>query len=450
MRIISILTALLVIAALYGVIIERERLIGWAEAIAPAGASSSNAPAGASSSKTPAGASNSNATADASNAEEAVPPEDTPDGAVSVMAMRSTAQEIDGAVVLRGETQASREVDVMAETGGRVISAPLPKGSAVEAGQVLCKLDPGTSGASLAEAEAALAEAQAQRPEVEARVPEAQAALAQAQAQLEEAQINLTAAEELSKNGYSSRTALASARAAQRSAEAGVSSAEAGLKAARAGRGGLEARIESARASVARAESTVADLTIEAPFDGVLESDTAELGSLMSVGTSCASVLQLDPIRLVGYVPETDVSRVTLGARAGARLTGERMVTGTVSFVARRADETTRTFRVDITLPNPDLAIRAGQTAEIGIEAEGAMAHLLPASALTLNDDGALGIRAVSAEGTARFLPVEILRDTRDGLWVGGLPETVDVITVGQEYVTDGVPVVPSFEEVIQ
>ena len=123
---------------------------------------------------------------------------------------------------------------------------------------------------------------------------------------------------------------------------------------------------------------------------------------------------------------------------------------GEVTFIARRADETTRTFRVDITLPNPDLAIRAGQTAEIAIEADGAMAHLLPQSALTLDDDGRLGIRSVAADGTARFLPVSVLRDTRSGIWVSGLPERVDVITVGQEYVTDGVAVRPSFEEVVQ
>ncbi|MCR8547010.1 efflux RND transporter periplasmic adaptor subunit [Salipiger sp. P9] len=428
MRIISILTALLVIAVLYGVIMERDRLLGFAQDIAPA------APAAE----------------EAAPAVEEAAPQDRSAAAVAVIAMRSTAQEIDDAVVLRGETQPSREVEVKAETSGRVISAPLPKGSAVAAGQALCTLDPGTSGASLAEAKAALAEAEAQRPQIEARIPEAQASLVQAQAQLEEAQINLTAAEELAKGGYNSRTALAAARAAQRAAEAGVSSAEAGLKSAESGRDSLEASLESARAAVARAQTTVDDLTIEAPFAGVLESDTAELGALMSVGASCATVLQLDPIRLVGYVPETDVARVVPGARAGARLTGTTLVTGTVSFVARRADETTRTFRVEITLPNPDLAIRAGQTAEIAIEAEGALAHLLPQSALTLDDDGRLGVRTVAGDDSARFMPVTVLRDSREGIWVRGLPDTVDVITVGQEYVTDGVPVAPSFEEVIQ
>ncbi|EPX81993.1 putative Co/Zn/Cd efflux system membrane fusion protein [Salipiger mucosus DSM 16094] len=317
-------------------------------------------------------------------------------------------------------------------------------------GELLCELDPGTSGASLAEAQAQLAQARAQRPQVEARIPEAEAMLEQARAQVEEAEINLTAAEELSQGGFASRTRVASARAAQRTAEAAVSSAEAGLKSAQSGLEGLEAQIESARAAVARAQTVVDNLTIEAPFGGVLESDTAELGALMSVGAPCATVLQLDPVKLVGFVPETDVTRVETGARAGARLTGGQQVVGEVTFVSRQADATTRTFRVEVTLPNPDLALRAGQTAEIAIEAEGAKAHLLPQSAMTLDDTGAIGIRAVSDEGTARFMPVTVLRDTREGIWVAGLPDEVDVITVGQEYVTDGVTVDASFEEVLQ
>jgi multidrug efflux system membrane fusion protein len=70
----------------------------------------------------------------------------------------------------------------------------------------------------------------------------------------------------------------------------------------------------------------------------------------------------------------------------------------------------------------------------------------MPASALTLDNDGNIGVRVVGEGDIARFLPVGILRDTIDGIWVTGLPETVDVIVVGQEYVTDGVPVIPTLQ----
>ena len=53
----------------------------------------------------------------------------------------------------------------------------------------------------------------------------------------------------------------------------------------------------------------------------------------------------------------------------------------------------------------------------------------------------------VADDNTAQFLPVTLLRDTVDGVWVAGLPDTVDVIIVGQEYVIDGVPIAPTLQE---
>ena len=83
----------------------------------------------------------------------------------------------------------------------------------------------------------------------------------------------------------------------------------------------------------------------------------------------------------------------------------------------------------------------------VAIAAQGAEAHLVPQSALTLNDDGALGVRLVDADNTARFAPVRLLRDTVQGVWVEGLPAQVDIIVTGQEYVADGVPVIPTYRE---
>ncbi|SFQ54818.1 membrane fusion protein, multidrug efflux system [Roseivivax halotolerans] len=442
MRLLPILTALVVAAVLYGVVIERDRLLEFARQAAPAAPGAEQAE-----------------TAGAVNTEEAetevdVPANEAPDGAIKVMARTSQAQEIDAQVLVRGETEAARMVEVMAETTGRVVSEPLRKGAFVEDGEILCRLDPGTREVSLAEAEAALADARARVPEAESRIPEAEARVAEAEAALNEANINANAANRLSESGFASETRVASTTAGVRSAEAAVSSARAGLEAARSGLESSKASIESAEAAVARAEDELEKTTIKAPFAGLLESDTAELGALMQSGgmggAPCATILQLDPIKLVGFVPETEVGRIEVGARAGARLTEGGDIEGRVTFVSRSADPLTRTFRVEVTAPNEGLGISAGQTAEIVIEAEGELAHLLPQSAMTLNDDGQIGVRTVSEEDTALFMSVEILRDTARGIYVGGLPETVDVILLGQEYVTDGVAVAPSYEEIIQ
>ena len=357
---------------------------------------------------------------------------------ISVVAMTSHAVTVDSAVIMRGRTEAARQVTVASEISGLVISEPIRKGAFVDAGDLLCQLDPGTLAAQLAEGRARLAEAQG-------RVPEAQATVVEASASVREAEINVTVARRLSEEGFASETRLISAEAALEAANAGVQRASSQVISAQAG-------IEGAQATVAADERAIERLNITAPFAGLLESDTSELGSLMQPGAPCATIIQLDPIKLVGFVPEASVSQITVGAMAGARLTTGQEVVGQVTFLSRSADEQTRTFRVEVRVPNADQLIGDGQTAEIVVASDGRMAHLLPASSLTLDNDGAIGIRAiVTQDGSdidiARFMPVGIMRDTIDGIWVTGLPDTVDVIVVGQEYVTDGVPVVATMQQ---
>lgn len=380
MRFFSILAAFAVVAALYGLVFERERLLQFAGS---------------------------------GEAEAATTPtEDTQadggTGAVSVVALRSEARVIDSAVLLRGRTEAARQVDVRSETSGLVISEPLRKGARVEAGQLMCELDVGTRDVGLAEAEARLAEASAR---------------------LADARINENAADKLLADGFATETRVTAAQAAVQSALAGVQSAQAGI---------------------AAANKELDRLKIRAPFAGLLESDSAEIGSLLQPGALCATVIQLNPIKLVGFVPETEVGRVTVGAPAGARLASGREIAGQVTFLSRSADPTTRTFRVEVAVDNSDLTISDGQTAEIAIASDGATAHLIPQSALTLNSEGSLGVRLVDADNRAAFAPVTVLRDTTEGIWVSGLAEAVSVIVVGQEFVTAGVPVSPTFTEASQ
>lgn len=421
MRPIPVLTAILVTLFLYYLVIEREALLSFAGAATAAAAES--------------------------------PSEEQAEltSGVGVIAVHSEARIIDSAVVLRGQTEAARQVNVEAETSGQIISEPLRKGSQVAAGQVLCRIDPGTRPIRLAEAKARLAEARARIPETEARIPEAEARVVQAKAQLEEARINDNAARKLSEGGFASDTRVAATEAAVRAAEAGVVAAEAALKSAQSGMAGVEAAIQSAEAGVAAAELDLSRLTVTAPFEGLLETDTAEVGSLLQAngpsGAHCATVIQLDPIKLVGFVPETEVARVNLGAMAGARLATGDEVVGKVTFLSRSADAATRTFRVEIEVPNTDLAIRDGQTAEILIAADGVKAHLVPQSVLTLNDSGNLGVRLVDGENRAMFAPVRMLRDTAEGIWIDGLPDKADIIVIGQEFVTDGVALAPRFQE---
>lgn len=402
MRIMPLVTAVVVSVTLYALVFERDALLAFAQ-VDP-------------------GTAQDDAGADA----DAIPP-------VSVVAMTSTAVTVDSAVVLRGRTEAARQVTVASETSGQIVSEPIPKGSFVEAGDLMCQLDPGTRASQMDEANARLTEAQG-------RVPEAEADVAEARARIREAQINLDVATQLSEGGFASETRLISAQAALEAANAGLQRATSSVASAQAG-------IETASAGVAAMGREIDALNITAPFSGLLESSTTELGTLMQPGSPCATIIQLDPIKLVGFAPEIHVGDITVGAPAGARLSNGRELLGEVTFLSRSADPETRTFRVEVRVPNADLSISDGQTAEILVSSDGAKAHLMPASALTLDNDGNIGVRVVGTGNIARFLPVTVLRDTIDGIYVTGLPDTVDVIIVGQEYVTDGVPVVPTMQE---
>ena len=428
MRVFPIITAALVGAFLYLLVFERGRILDFAAGDSRAFIDEQGADSGAEDALESAG--NSGAAR-----------------IVSVVAMKSQAQDIASAVLVRGRTEAARQVDVRAETSGQVISEPQRKGAHVEAGQTLCQLDPGTRQISLASAQAGLAEAQARMPEAVARLPEALARLAEAAARLVEAEINLRAAKRLSEGGFASETRVASAEASHESALAAVHAAKSGVAGSKSGVQAANAGIQSAQAGIAAAEREIDRLTITAPFGGLLESDAAEIGSLLQPGALCATVIQLDPIKLVGFIPETDVARVKVGVLAGARLATGIEVAGTVTFLSRSADQTTRTFRVEVQVPNADLAIRDGQTAEILIAADGQAAHLLPLSSLTLDDDGRLGVRTVDETNHVVFAPVEVVRDTSDGIWVTGLPQAVSIIVVGQEFVIDGVPVKVAYRE---
>ena len=303
---------------------------------------------------------------------------------VPVMVLEIETAETAEEKTLRGRTEANRAVEVRAETEGLVVSEPMRAGARVEKGTVLCQLAKGSREARLAEAHAALAEAQAEAD----------------------------AAQTLSAKGFTSETT----------------------------RIAREARLEAAEAALRLVELDIERTTMRAPFDGVLETDSAEIGSRLGVGNLCATLIDLSRVKVIAYVSELDIDRLTEGDRVRVRLVNGLTREGEIRFVGRMADEETRTYRVEAVLANDDGRIRDGMTAEIMVELPPERAHRIPQMALTLDDRGRLGVR-LAEDGVARFRPVRVLRDEPGGVWVTGLPDRARLIVVGQEFVRDGRPV---------
>ncbi len=285
-------------------------------------------------------------------------------------------------IELRGRTEASRWVDIRAETTGRVTEIHTRKGGSVNEGDVI----------------------------VELAMEDREAKLAEAIATVHQRQMEYDAAQRLSEKGYRATTKVAEAAAF----------------------------LDRALAAQAQIELDIENTKVRAPFSGVLELRHVEMGDYVSRNMVVARVVDQDPYLVVGQVSEIDVASLKIGDHGVAKLASGAIVEGNIRFIATAADDRTRTFRVELEVPNRERTLRDGLTAEITIEVDQSMAHHVSSAVLTLNDAGQLGIRGVDGNDVVRFYPVEIVDDTGDGVWLQGLPDRVDVIVTGQEFVRDG------------
>ena len=177
---------------------------------------------------------------------------------------------------------------------------------------------------------------------------------------------------------------------------------------------------------------------IVAPFSGYLETLRVEEGDFLNTGAVCAALIDPDPMLIVADIAEKDIAQVQLGSEAKAKLISGRYISGEVTFIASSADKNTRTFRVEISVDNKDRTIRDGVSAEIYIKGKEEAAHKISPAILSLNDQGKLGVRTVTADNRVEFKEINILEDTNSGMWVSGLGEEARIITLGQEYVFQG------------
>jgi multidrug efflux system membrane fusion protein len=282
---------------------------------------------------------------------------------------------------LRGKTKAKSVVSVMPETAGVLQSVHVQKGQRVNVGDLLCTLESGTR----------------------------QAAVDQANATLAQAQQDFDTNKSLREKG------LAPANSAK----------------------AVEVALKAAQSAVDNATQELGRIEVRTKVAGVVQDPLATPGSALSPQVACATVVELDPMLFVGAIPEARIGLAKTGLAATISTITGQSVEGKVSYIASIADPATRSFPVEIEIPNADGALRDGLTATATVNLGTAPAHMLPQSVLTLDDDGVLGVRTVENNVVA-FYPVTILKDTREGVWVTGLPPKADVITVGQEFVTDG------------
>lgn len=306
---------------------------------------------------------------------------------VAVSVMTSVAKPVTQFFQAEGQALPDRDTAIRAETSGQIAEVLVAKGQDVDADAPIARFE----------------------------TAERNAELARAEAELERARREFDNASSLRDRGVATADRVSQADATLAAARAQLAAAEAGLK----------------------------NTTIVAPFAGRIETLNLDEGEYVQAGSEVGRIVDNTPLTVAIQVPQQALRQLQNGQPARVRfITGEERA-GSVSFVGTSAASETRTFLAEIDVPNQDGVIPAGISAEIQIPVGQVDAHFLSPSIVSLNPEGALGVKTVDDENRVRFYPIEVVRAQIDGIWVTGLPASVQVIVVGQGYVSDGETVRP-------
>ena len=299
---------------------------------------------------------------------------------------QTTRRMIEGSA----RTEPDRTIELKAETEGRIVAIGADRGAAVRAGQTLIEID----------------------------MRDREQRLAETTALIRQRELEHAAADRLHTEGFMSEAELA----------------------------GAEALLVASQAARERIEHDIARTRIAAPFDAVVYDRLVEIGDYVGIGDPIAQLVDADPVIVVGNINERAIGQIEIGQSGKARVLGGREVEGTIRYLSPVADESTRTFRVELAVPNPDLAIRVGTSAELILGGETIKAHLVSPSVLALADDGRIGVKIVDETNHVRFIGVDSPITTSEGMFVTGLPAEARIITVGQGFVEHGQVVDPVAE----
>jgi len=300
----------------------------------------------------------------------------------NVAASISRAEVIRPRTVLFGNVVPNQTSVLRARTGG-IVEEVVQQGVVVQAGDQLARLS----------------------------ADDREAGLARAEAELRSAERDYEAARQLRDRGVTSEAELQSRFAA----------------------------LEAARAGLRAAELELQNTRLLAPITGTVSRVISDLGSFVDAGGEVLEIVNNDPLVAEVQVRQSEITSISLGQVGDVVFQGGRKAQATVSFIAPVATAETRTFRVELEIPNPDEAIPAGLSAEISLPMEEQRAHRISPALIRLDDAGRIGVFAVDADGeTLRFVPIEIVQARAEAVWVTGLADEAQLVTISQGALSDG------------
>jgi RND family efflux transporter MFP subunit len=285
--------------------------------------------------------------------------------------------------------------------------------------------------------------AEVDTPELDAQLEQAKAQQAQAEADVARAEANdsfskanLERYSQLAPKGLASQQELDQRKAEQRVNEAAVTVAR--------------STVAAAKANVQRLVQLKSFSKVTAPFAGSIVARQVERGNLVTPGVSpLFKLASIDTVRVMVQVPQDVAPSVQTGktAKVTVREFAGKDFEGVVAHAAGALDDSARTMRVEVRVPNPEGKLLTGMYAEVQLSLPTPhRLYEIPVTAL-FSDSHGTRVATVGAEHKVVMKAVGIERDTGQTLQIAtGLDGSEKIVKLANASLSDGsvVEVIPA------
>mgnify|MGYP001165080681 CR=1 FL=1 len=359
-------------------------------------------------------------------------PNNEDNNVVKVELKKYSYSQIDQSIELQGQTIYNKKIDVKSETTGNIIKITFNRGNKVSKNDELIKISMENRKELLNSSKKNLEKLS---KELELNEKNKINLLSQNKELIKLYEIEYASAKQLIDKGLSSKSKLSLASFNLANAKADQKDIEIKYESQLLN---IESQIADVNSQLKNIQLDIENTSIKAPFDGIISDKIVEVSEFIAPGNVLFTIINLNPIKIQGYLSEFDVNKVQIGTKAIIENSNGIKKSGTISFISPSAETSTRTFEITIEADNTDLTFKSGITTKITIAGSELKAHKIPPSILTLLDDGTVGVKAVNKNNKVVFYSTTTVKDTSDGMWVSGLPDNVNLIISGQEYVSIG------------
>lgn len=290
-------------------------------------------------------------------------------------------------VILQGQLEPRRHLQIRAETSSIVESISAQKGTSVSKDELIIALS------------------------LDGRETDLQ----EARAQLQSARSQTKAAASLRKKGLQSQVQLEQ----------------------------TQAQFATANAKLNRIQRDIANTQITAPFAGVINALPVEIGEMIERGAVVAELVDNSGFTVSAQVAQQTLPQLKVGKAIDVKLITGEVLSGKLTFISSVAYSSSRSFTVEAQVDNVGGKIAAGVSASLIVPVEQVDAAFISPSTLSLGDTGELGVKTIDENQQVVFTPIKLISSSLDGAWVTGIPDNSRVITLGQGFVKSGQKVEP-------